>query len=129
MPTEQPDPPTDPGEPCRIIDSCVPIELYYTYVGPAPELALGGPRSYVRSAGGSTFSVPTSQLTTAAPMKCDNFSHLDMHRQMRQIHVDRTRKAPSAPPGKNRRETPKERDARLARTEAYYYGRIKRSHT
>lgn len=115
---ESAQPPTEPGEPCRMTDDCVPIDLYYQYLRPAPEFPIGGPRAYVLSPGGRIFSIPTYQLTTEAPFSCDSFFHDEVHRTARQVHVEQTRKASSAPGGKNRRETAKDRRERLDRWDA-----------
>lgn len=112
---EKPVAPETKGEPCRLLEACTPIDLYYEYLGPAPEKEVGGPRAFVRTPGGRTFDVPTASLTTAAPRECNSFAHGELHSNLMDYYVLRTRKPSSAPGGKPRRETSLERRDRLDR--------------
>ena len=115
---EQASPPTEAGEVCRQVNSCVPIELYYEYVKPAPELEIGGKRAFVLSVSGRLFSLPVSMLSTAAPALCESQDHADLHAAMVAVHVQGTREASKSKAGGKRRETTLERRSRLARWES-----------
>lgn len=115
---EQASPPSEVGEPCRQVNSCVPIELYYEYVKPAPELEIGGERAFVRAVSGLVFSLPVATLSTAAPCPCGSQDHADVYAEMIAVHVFGLRELSKSSAGGKRRETTLERRARLTRWES-----------
>lgn len=114
---EKPNPPTEPGEVCRLVGDCRSILLYYEYLGPAfVETEIAGTRAMVRTPGGREYDVPLALLTTSEPLPyCAQ--HAYVTRRLEDVYVRRTQPATTARGGRKRRETKLERDGRLARWE------------
>lgn len=104
-----------PGEPCRPVKHCTPIDLYWTYLGPSTKPGY----AVIATVGGRRYMVPRDTLTTSAPFDgdCQEVAHQTMYKSMHEIYVRRSRPASNVPGGKKRRETKLERDARLTRWE------------